>query len=530
MLTFEIKKMMRIGRVALPLYFILSFVMLIFTDVPQHRDMEFYKHAYLQALEPMRGALSDEKEGLLEAKASESGYERSEQRGFETLYEQYLYVHENPANRFFLYSNGWAALLTGSVLNVPLVALILLLVTPVLCGEYVCGMESITLAAKRGRDNTILKLLLIFVTVTLVCAADTVMRFAFCAVKYGLPDGGYPLQSLSAFGTSVKTLTLTDGFLLLNTLRWFGALYLTAVILLLSVLTKKTAPTVFLSAAAVILPYMGMSASGWYGIPMPLSFLLGTGFLEGSVYTTDYRTGEAIPAFWEVGFPKLALLTTISALVCAVFIFVLLRKHRNIWGGGKMPRIHGISCLLVMCVLLTVTLCGCSKTDEPAKVPMSTSNSYETDEMRCYIDYVKNMVFMEDKATGEVTELLRSPLLGLSETNVLSVLYGDGKKVYCMLHTLESYSGRLTEAAGTVERVCVVEIDTVSFDERVIFERDISETRMVLGLEVPGNDEWRFLTIVKGVGVDDDYLYFLSKDVYKVSRGVGTARAIENNN
>ncbi|MDR2933426.1 MAG: hypothetical protein LBV27_10015, partial [Oscillospiraceae bacterium] len=511
MFAFEIKKMMRIGRFALILYFAISLIVLFATDVPDNADMETHKAAYSDALANVQGALTGDKEAWL----NEQSDERANERGFDVIYDQYLHVHENPANRYFLYTNGWGSLLSENALNIPLLALVLLLVTPVFCGEYTCGMEMLSLTAKRGQDNTRMKLLLVLAMITLVCVADAGMRYGFFAVKYGLPNGGYPLQSLVAFGASEKTLSLTGGFLLVSALRWFGAIYLSAVILFVSVLTRKAAPTVFLSAATVILPYMGLSAGEWYSAPMPLPFLLGNGFLSGSEYVMDFLTGEIVPVFLEVSVYKLAILVVVSALLCVGCIVVLLKKHRNVWGAVKKRHsVVSVSFLLIF----TLMLSGCGKTDTTRTIPYSSEAYYETAEIRYYIDHELGGVFMEDLKTGEVTALLSCPLSVMSNMQIHPMLYRNGNKVYCMMTTTDAYIDRVGTFAGSVIRVSVIEIDTENFTQQAIFERDVSEKSMVLGLEIPASNEWQFLTLCTGLGVDDNYLYFVAEDVRKVSR------------
>ncbi len=44
---------------------------------------------------------------------------------------------------------------------------------------------------------------------------------------------------------------------------------------------KKYAVTLLTGAVSVIIPYIGLSKTGIYRLPLPLPFLLGTDFLQG---------------------------------------------------------------------------------------------------------------------------------------------------------------------------------------------------------------------------------------------------------
>ncbi len=129
--------------------------------------------------------------------------------------------------------------------------------------------------------------------------------------------------------------------------------------------------------------------------------------------------------------------------------------------------------------------------------------------------------------TGETVDLLRSPLRGMSDTQLLPMLFGTGGKVYYMAVTTDSYINQVGIFASTTSRVSVVEVDVENYRERIIFERDASEKSMVLGLEIPTNNKWQFLTFCSGFGMDEDYLYFISGDIRKVNRTTGKVSTYE---
>ncbi len=158
----------------------------------------------------------------------------------------------------------------------------------------------------------------------------------------------------------------------------------------------------FLSAAVVILPYMGLSAAEWYGAPTPLPFLLGTGFLSGSEYAKDFLTGEITPVFLEVGFPKLLIFAGASILTGAICILVLLKRHRNMWAYRKKRH------LSILCVLLILTPClnGCAEIEKiQGEIPYSSDTVYETNGIRCYLDFDDNTIYRHHFTTFSQKEM-----------------------------------------------------------------------------------------------------------------------------
>ena len=68
-----------------------------------------------------------------------------------------------------------------------------------------------------------------------LCGGLALIRFAFFGIKYGLPHGEYPVQSIASFGGSTKNISLLAAYLILTVLRCFGSVYLAALLLFTSV-------------------------------------------------------------------------------------------------------------------------------------------------------------------------------------------------------------------------------------------------------------------------------------------------------
>ena len=184
--SYEWKKIMILQRGLLYMIaaLLVSSVWLVVTDRPQNSAMEEYRSEYGWYLETLDGAYTEEKADWLEREAQaitearrtrdslqESYYsgqitaERYEQqiaevntilaheRGFEVVYQQYLYICENTTNRNFVETNGWAGLLGAQTLDFLLFLVILLLTTAVFCSEYSCQMDTLLRTSTQSRKS-----------------------------------------------------------------------------------------------------------------------------------------------------------------------------------------------------------------------------------------------------------------------------------------------------------------------------------------------------------------------------------------
>lgn len=336
---------------------------LVLGDSPADEAQSYYREQHGVYLETLRGPLTAEKEAFIEREAqalSDAGiaYNRLLERyyqgavseadfaaerarlretlanagGFDVLHAQYRYAYENPDNRYLMQTNGWAALLCRTNTDYLLTILLILLAVPVFCGEYKSEMQMIALSTRRGGHSYgVQKPLLLMAVSALLAAAVCVMRLVFVSAKYGLEDGGFPLQSVAAFGGSVKQLSLWQAFALLSLLKVFGALYFTAIVLFISVLVKKQALTALLACVLGFLPVLALGDTRQYALPLPSAFLNGAGFLRGSIFARSLSTGEEVCRFKEIGFPALALLLAAALLILAACLFEIRRRNRNLW-------------------------------------------------------------------------------------------------------------------------------------------------------------------------------------------------------
>lgn len=498
----ELKKLMikRRGLLLIALFFLLQLGFLFLLDMPVNENMEVCREEYTYYLSEVEGPLTKKttafiddiskqmKEASLEIprlynnfydgnitkkelEIQVTPYEevQSRKNGFNLLYEQFIYARENPENRYLLYDNGWNALLTCGTFDIVFVALLLLTITPILCHEYHSGMDVLNLTTRKGAGRlTLAKLLLVTVVVTLLCFLNSTLKYCFYGLRYGLPHGDYPLQSLSYFAESAKVLTLFEAFLWTVASRWFGSMIFAVIILFLSVLTQKYALTLVLSTILLLLPYYAVpNETIWYILPGPLAFMLAAGFLRGTETTTNPFTQQETVLFHEITVGVLSLLIGVALILMAVMIYVIFRKTsatwRSKWGQfGKRCR-NAASLLL----LLLVSMTGCAGEDSGGTrydiYNVVHRSQFENECYTIWFDEDTETILFENKETEQRERLVRDPLQ-LSST-IGRCVYGNGRYVY-YFRNIYNKSGRY----DGVERVSLIEVDMETFQERIVYE------------------------------------------------------------
>ena len=557
--SYEWKKLMVMQR---GLFYILaallvSTVWLAATDRPQNSAMEEYRKEYEWYLERLDGACPEEKDAWLEQEAqaitearntrtrlqesyysnqiTEEQYERqlaeagmvlAHEHGFEAVYQQYLYICENTGNRYVLNTNGWAGLFSSQTLDFPLFLAVLILATTVFCSEYSCQMDALLRTATQSRKSAGCKIVITLCAVFALCGGLALIRFAFFGIKYGLPHGEYPVQSIASFGGSTKNISLLAAYLILTVLRCFGSVYLAALLLFTSVLVKKYALTVVIGVASTLIPYIGLPRQFCYRLPLPLPFLLATGFLEGTSSVEDSLTGEAVVTFSERSPQELLALLGLSAVCCALMVWWVLRQSTNCWQSGrKTVRGCGVAAL---CLLVLLSLSGCSVAESTNGIFNSSSQSV-SETYSVIFDHQTRTYALENRVTGALTDLALSPLFGaFSDGESIQAVYMDAPYIYYMTSRTEQYVDRVGSYNSTATQVSIVQFDTETFEEQVIFEKITDSGRSLLGIDYTVGDTWMFLQTCYGFFLNNDSLFFITNEgITEVSRTIQRTQMLD---
>nr|WP_314459810.1 hypothetical protein [uncultured Clostridium sp.] len=555
---YEIKKMyiFQRGLLFVGLFILLHLVILYAQDKPANYHVEANLTQYYFYLEKVEGHLSSQSEQFLqeesqkinEAKVetdklydsyyngdiTESAFiqERSKleeilknQAGFDAIFEQYIYVRENPDERYFLYTSGWDALLGTENLDYFAVLLILLLVTPIFCQEFENSMDSLMLTMKKGgRSQAVCKIVLVFTSIILTCIFSFGFTYLFYDIKYGLQNGDYPLQSLSFFSTSTKNLTLTRTYIYLCLFKLFGYLSFSVLIMFLSVCIKRYALTLFASVAAVFLPFIGVENSAVkYLCSGPLGFMLATGFFRGSQFKTDSLTDEVRETFKEI--PVSSLLVSSFVVLCIVIfmLYILIKLRSNEWQRSISKKMRGTFIFSSALVLLSLGITGCSQQSHYDVYNYSAHLSFQNDQYRFYVDdsdLNHTRLMYKDLVTGEIHDLVKTPMQ--SSLKIERTLYGNGNYIYYIKYHINK-----SELKDYVDRVAIIEVDTKNFNERVIFERNTDlEKKLLMGTIIINNKD----AVLQNIGsffLNKNNIYFINRDVRQVNRVTGKTKILD---
>lgn len=561
-MQYEIRKMFRYqnGLWLILLYFVLSIAGLLFVDTPANPEIEQNKEAYEHYLQQIEGKcteatesfLSEEadriakatnqlqnlyddysdgklKEGEFKSQLTEAENAVRYQRGFELVYEQYNGIQENKEKRWFLYTNGWDGLLSHDSLDLLFALLILLLIAPVFCQEYESGMEKLIMTQPQGtRYHALQKILLVVLVVGILCLLDSSMRFLFYDLKYGLPHGNYPLQSLPYFATSTRQATLIGAFLGISAGKLFGSLSLAILILFVSACAKKYALTLFVCTASVFLPYYGLSMpSAKYFLPGPLGWMISTGFFKGSEYQYDAATQEKTMIFQEIGGTARGLLIGFTLCLVIIMTVIILKKHTNIWCARKPRRAKKAVCMILLLGMSASVFSGCapsSAVQRHRSFNLAQSNTFENNAYRFFVEDPnsdKATWMMENKSTGKTENLIRNPMQALSK--VPETLFGCGDFVYYL-----QFDSDASRFFPIVDRFSVVEVDTRNFREKIVFERNLNTSRdTFLSMGKPQEQDVKAFSPINAFFLDDQNFYFISnRQVSKVNRMTGERKVI----
>lgn len=540
--VYEIKKIMlhQKGLLYIVIVLLLSTVWLMVSDSPYDSVMEQYKSEYEWYLEKVNGYCTDEyslyleqeaeriaeakerQSNLLEScydgKISESEYKKESretekilehQNGFEVIYQQYLYICENAENRYFLQTNGWTGLLGSGTLNFVLFFGILLLVTPVFCSEYSCQMDALILTSKEGRKSSLHKLLIIIAGVILMCVSISLIEYGFYSLKYGLPNGNYPIQSLSYFAAGSKSITLFEGYVCIALLRLFGGVFLAGFLMFISVVTKKYAVTLLTGAASVIIPYTGLSRTCIYRLPLP--FLLGTDFFAGDIVSNDALTGDEKIVFAEVDTNTMLILLSVSVLLCILAVAWILRCNSNNWQLKSRERRNAADLAIMLSLVLTMT--GCSNNEKSQNYVYNSSADYdcmgyEIEEDEETFDY-----YLKNASTGETLNLVRSPVFGaFSDEEKVRAFCVCSPYLYYTTSVTESYVNRVGNYNSSITKVALVELNLETFEEKIVFEQITNSGRSLFDIDYETGDKWKFLEFHYAFFLNNDSIFFVGND------------------
>lgn len=371
---FEFKKMFikQYGVIIVLIFLILKILGLIIFDNPRNLEMYNKLYSYNFYLEHLQGKLTEEKKDFFlneqnrivkanssiqilnnkyydgeinqveyNGKLEELEETLKNEKGFEVIYNQFLYSMESPNDRYIMQTNGWEGILVEKKLDWLYVLLILLLITPVFCEEFVSEMDITILTQVRGgRYSARRKIIISIIVAIMISIIGSLTEYVFFLNKYGLENSNFPLQSLNFFDNSSKNTSILAAFFGMFLLKIFGSIFLTTLILFLSIVLRRYALVLLITTSILMLPnFMFFLQSTRYRIPSPLGFLIPSGYYSGDKYSLDFATRQNNIVFNEISNREMFIIILISLIiVLGMICFIIYRSDNVLYKSNRKNR------------------------------------------------------------------------------------------------------------------------------------------------------------------------------------------------
>lgn len=361
-------------------------------------------------------------------------------QGFSPVYDQFNNASQNPDKIYLIYENGWNLFLGFARFDIFLIIVTIIVISSVFCSEYESGMSEILLCCKNGKGKLFFsKMLTAIILTVLLCILFYLTDFIVYDIKYGLPNGNYPIQSISEYNYSSNNLSLYQlaGLIFLNKL--LAMLYLCLFAVIISVFIKKSFITSFCSILFIIIPYCIMYNSNIkYYIPTPIALILSVNYFKGNIPATDYYDSiKGIPFNNYITIIVATVLIVLTLLFISYFKFI----SKNMLNRLKFKQLSTVALI----VFIGLTSTGCGKTEQNIKGP-DIYNSAVSNHIMCnknfYIGYGEKGNIIVDLENNISYPFDRDPFS--SQDSTISGIMMTEDKVYYM-KTFDTYNYDIKE-------------------------------------------------------------------------------------
>ncbi len=456
------------------------------------------------------------------------GYEEKlkREKGFEQIYEQYLYICENRENRYFMEYNGWEELFSDKAFLVFSSIVILLVVGRFLCCNYETNMDEICKTCKENRWWLVKKVIIANIIAGFMGVFLVSSEYLFISFSIGLEQGNFPIQSVPCLSDSTRELTCYEAFLLMSILRILGCMLYADLILLVSSLVRKMSLTICIAVAMQVLPLFGFTGSFMYQILLPVSFMDSLGYLEGSKYEKDMVTGTDVLIFKEIPALYIKILVVFTLFIIFLAVIWMIKREKNKWENQvifhRKKKKQALLNILLIIFVMSVAGCNSAEVVKNNELLFNTRDSlcYENGTVKIYFEDTGGFPIVEDKQTGETKELLSDPLLPLKEDcEIMTELFYTEEYVYYVYLDSKEYYHKVGNNESLIEMVSVHEVCLKDYSDKIIFEQQVGTNRQFLGLSYEITDQWSFLKLHRYFCLDDKYLFFITDNfIYQVDR------------
>ena len=291
----------------------------------------------------------------------------------------------------------------------------------------------------------------------------------------------------------------------------FGGVFLTILLMFISVLAKRYAITLLIGAVSVIIPYIGLSKTCIYRLPLPLPFLLGTDFFAGNIVLSDALMGDDKIIFAEVDTATLLTLLFVSILLCTLAAVWILRCNSNRWLIKSRQKKRAAAFTVMLSLALVVT--GCSGRGKIKSAVYNSSANYDCMGYEIIRDAGTFDYYLKNTSTGETYPLACSPMFGVfSDEEEVRAFYVCPPYLYYTTSVMESYVNRVGNYNSNITKVSVIELNLDTFEEKTIFEQITNSGRSLFGIDYEMGDKWKFLDFHYAFFLNSESIFFVDND------------------
>lgn len=275
----------------------------------------------------------------------------------ERINSQKEYVTQDQKHRYYIYENGWTNLLQNTGIDILLFIFILLSITPIFCNEYETGMNELNLISSGGYKclyaNKILAGISITSLLSIILSAENICINNW---RFGLDGTEYPLQSLRIFEDFATEISIKNWLILYVLLGMMSAIYISILVMFLSVITRKVVNTILITISILFFPLFVLEEINMYKIPLPINFLRKQGYILG-IYSSQTGKNE----FFNINEIMRILISTL--IICIILIIIGKKFYGNI-RKIKVIRKYRITYAFM---IITLLFTGCEKKENTSE-------------------------------------------------------------------------------------------------------------------------------------------------------------------
>lgn len=300
---------------------------------------------------------------------------KDEESVIKQFYIKYKYVLEDRENRYIIDMDGWSKLLENEQLDYFLILLIMLVTVPIFCNEYETKMQDLHICSRNGRGQMIVvKAVIAGLLAMFTCLMFHAIEYFFYKQIYGLDYGYAPIRSLEFFKDSTLHTSLFSLWIMIVCIRILGALYTSLLVLMISVMVKRSLLAVVTNCVFILAPEFIITEKHLsYCLPWPTALIHATGYFYPNQYVTDEFTNEKVLTFSAFDIKEILLILILSLVIMIILVICIYVRNLNM----KLRRrvYQKITEVAVICIL-TASLTGCNSLKGKEETENFPENSY----------------------------------------------------------------------------------------------------------------------------------------------------------